>query len=112
MTDAELIELLAELGLDASNFRVIALLPLIEVAWVDVDGFGWMPLKTSPSGGARHAVEAYVAVRRVDGLTAGIYHYEAASHRLVRLRRGLPARVLAACVPEQTWMAGAPALGC
>jgi SagB-type dehydrogenase family enzyme len=79
-------------------------------AWVDVDGFGWMPLKTSPSGGARHAVEAYVAVRRVQGLSPGLYHYEAAAHRLVRRRRGLPARVLAACVPHQTWMAQAPVL--
>ncbi|MEO5820913.1 MAG: SagB/ThcOx family dehydrogenase [Vicinamibacteraceae bacterium] len=78
-------------------------------AWVDVDGFGWMPLKTSPSGGARHAVEAYVAVRRVDGLTPGIYHYEAASHRLVRIRR-LTAKALAACVPHQAWMATAPAM--
>jgi SagB-type dehydrogenase family enzyme len=77
-------------------------------AWVDVDGFGWMPLKTSPSGGARHAVEAYVAVRRVDGVPPGLYHYEAAAHRLVRRRRGLPARTLAACVPHQTWMAQAP----
>ena len=79
-------------------------------AWVDVDGFGWMPLKTSPSGGARHAVEAYVAVRRIEGVAPGIYHYEAASHRLVRVRRGLPARALAACVPHQAWMAGAPAM--
>jgi SagB-type dehydrogenase family enzyme len=79
-------------------------------AWVDVDGFGWMPLKTSPSGGARHAVEAYVAVRRVEGLSPGIYHYEAASHRLVRVRRGLSSRILATCVPHQTWMAGAPAM--
>ncbi len=79
-------------------------------AWVDVDGFGWMPLKTSPSGGARHAVEAYVAIRRVAGVAPGIYHYEAATHRLVRVRRGLTARALAACVPHQAWMAGAPAL--
>jgi len=79
-------------------------------AWVDVDGFGWMPLKTSPSGGARHAVEAYVAIRRVDGVSPGIYHYEAATHRLVRLRRGLTARALAACLPHQAWMGGAPAL--
>jgi SagB-type dehydrogenase family enzyme len=79
-------------------------------AWVDVDGFGWMPLKTSPSGGARHAVEAYVAIRRVDGVAPGIYHYEAATHRLVRVRRGLTARALAACLPHQAWMAGAPAI--
>ncbi len=79
-------------------------------AWVDVDGFGWMPLKTAPSGGARHAVEAYVAVRRIPGVAPGIYHYDAAAHRLVRRRRGLSARALAACVPHQAWMAGAPAL--
>jgi SagB-type dehydrogenase family enzyme len=79
-------------------------------AWVEVDGFGWMPLKTAPSGGARHAIEAYVAVRRVDGLAPGIYHYEAAAHRLVRRVNGLRARALAACLPHQTWMASAPAL--
>lgn len=79
-------------------------------AWVEVDGLGRMPLKTSPSGGARHSVEAYVAVRRVAGLAPGIYHYEAAAHRLVRLRAGLPARALAACVPHQSWMATAPVL--
>ena len=82
---------------DAARCRSTTLATLLGLtwgvqAWVDVDGFGWMPLKTSPSGGARHAVEAYVAVRRVDGLAPGIYHYEAASHRLVRVRRGLSAR--------------------
>jgi SagB-type dehydrogenase family enzyme len=79
-------------------------------AWVDVDGFGRMPLKTSPSGGARHSVEAYIAVRRVNGLTPGLYHYEAGAHRLVRLPGRLTGRALAACVPHQTWMATAPVL--
>jgi SagB-type dehydrogenase family enzyme len=79
-------------------------------AWVDVEGFGWMPLKTAPSGGARHAVEAYVAVRRVEGLAPGVYHYDSAAHRLVRRAQGLTARALAACVPHQAWMATAPAL--
>jgi SagB-type dehydrogenase family enzyme len=79
-------------------------------AWVEVDGFGWMPLKTAPSGGARHAIEAYVAVRRVRGLAPGIYHYDSAAHRLVRRVEGVPARELAACVPHQTWMATAPAM--
>lgn len=79
-------------------------------AWVEVDGFGWMPLKTAPSGGARHAIEAYVAVRRVDGVPPGVYHYDAAAHRLVRRATGLRARALQACVPHQTWMAAAPAM--
>lgn len=45
-------------------------------------------LKTSPSGGARHPIEAYICARRVRGLAMGLYHYDAGSHRLERLRRG------------------------
>jgi len=30
--------------------------------------FGWLPVKTSPSGGARHPVEVYLMALRVDGL--------------------------------------------
>ncbi|MCL1949265.1 MAG: SagB/ThcOx family dehydrogenase [Turicibacter sp.] len=32
-------------------------------------------LRTTPSGGARHAFEVYVAVKNVDGLEPGFYHY-------------------------------------
>ena len=55
--------------------------------WVPT-AFGRLPLKTSPSGGARHPIEAYVCVRRVHGLAAGLYHYASDRHRLERLRRG------------------------
>ena len=49
---------------------------------------GPVPLKTSPSGGARHPIEAYVCARKVTGLPAGLYHYASADHRLERIRRG------------------------
>lgn len=50
--------------------------------------------KTSPSGGARHPIEAYVLASRVDGLPAGLYHYDPDAHELSRLKRGLsPARL-------------------
>ena len=49
---------------------------------------GRVPLKTSPSGGARHPIEVYVCARKVSGLAAGLYHYDSARHRLERLRRG------------------------
>jgi SagB-type dehydrogenase family enzyme len=58
--------------------------------WVRIGGRE-LPLKTSPSGGARHPVEAYVVVRRVRGLAAGIYHYHGGRHVLERLRR-VPSR--------------------
>jgi SagB-type dehydrogenase family enzyme len=50
--------------------------------------FGELPLKTSPSGGARHPIEAYVCVRNVRGVRAGLYHYAADTHHLERIRLG------------------------
>lgn len=42
-------------------------------------------LRMVPSAGARHALEAYVAVNNVEGLQAGLYHYRALEHKLERL---------------------------
>lgn len=50
--------------------------------------FGRVPLKTSPSGGARHPIELYVCARNVTDLPAGLYHYAADVHRLERMRGG------------------------
>ena len=36
-----------------------------------------LPLKMTPSGGGRNPYEAYVCVRKVDGLAPGTYHYSA-----------------------------------
>lgn len=38
--------------------------------------------RTSPSGGARHPVEAYVAALDVDGVSTGLYHYSVKDHAL------------------------------
>lgn len=50
----------------------------------------WGPLlhKTSPSGGARHPAEVYVAALDVDGLAPGLYHYNHVDHTLEPLRTG------------------------
>jgi SagB-type dehydrogenase family enzyme len=50
--------------------------------WVDIDGER-VPLRTSPSGGARHSIEAYVLVLDVDGLAPGTYHYCPDTHALL-----------------------------
>lgn len=42
-------------------------------------------LRTVPSAGARHAFETLVAVRRVEGLDEGLYHYDPFEHRLFLL---------------------------
>lgn len=38
--------------------------------------------RTSPSGGALHPTEAYLIVRRVEGLARGLYHYRPGDHAL------------------------------
>jgi SagB-type dehydrogenase family enzyme len=50
--------------------------------------FGRLARKTSPSGGARHPIEVYLAALKVDGLPAGLYHYNARSHSLECLSKG------------------------
>jgi len=62
-------------------------------AWAAAEE-GPLALKTSPSGGARHSLEAYVWVRDVDGVPAALYHYRPGEHVLTRLDAGrVPAQV-------------------
>lgn len=44
--------------------------------------------RTSPSGGSRHPTEAYLLAFDVEGLDAGVYHFDASAHELVLLRPG------------------------
>lgn len=68
---------------------------------------GELPLKTSPSGGARHPIECYVVARRVSGLAAGVYHYSSARHELERLRRAVPLQRAREYVPQSRYFANA-----
>src|SRR5262249_49051340 len=50
--------------------------------------FGPCALTTSPSAGARHPLEIYLAALRVQGLRPGIHHYDVLEHALVEDRSG------------------------
>jgi SagB-type dehydrogenase family enzyme len=71
---------------------------------------GRLPLKTSPSGGARHSLEVYVVALRVKGLAPGIYHYAADEHALEQVRTGPMAKNAARFCAGQTWARRAAAL--
>jgi SagB-type dehydrogenase family enzyme len=75
--------------------------------WVEVPNLGRAAMKTSPSGGDLHPTEAYVMVRRVSGLRAGIYHYHAARHELQWLRSGVSRGTLERNLGGQWWFARA-----
>jgi SagB-type dehydrogenase family enzyme len=64
-------------------------------------------LKTSPSGGSMHPIEAYVLARNVKGLGAGFYHYSAADHRLELLKGEATSRDITRLLAHQWWYAGA-----
>jgi SagB-type dehydrogenase family enzyme len=69
-----------------------------------------LALKTSPSGGACHSLEAYVAVRRVRGLEPRLYHYDPDAHALVARPKKWSARWITRCLGGQEFFAEADAV--
>jgi len=72
---------------------------------------GRLPLKTSPSAGARHPIEAYVLSLGIDGLKPGVYHYDARDHglELIKTIANAPIKAAQFCV-GQRWARQAAAL--
>jgi len=58
--------------------------------------------RTVPSAGARHALETYLLINRVDGLTPGLYRFMALEHSLVvvDLSPDIATRMTAACLGQ------------
>lgn len=74
-----------------------------------VDGQGPVVLRTSPSGGSRHPIEAYLLAWNVEGLAAGLYHYDSDARELVDLQKPITAREIPPLLAHQTYFAGAGA---
>jgi SagB-type dehydrogenase family enzyme len=78
--------------------------------WIRLPGLGRFALKTSPSGGALHPLEAYVLARRIAGVAPGLYHYAADTHQLELLKRGATRRQIGRYLPGQPWYRSAAAI--
>ncbi len=59
-----------------------------KLSMIQTEEFGQLLHKSSPSAGARHPIEAYVVVNKVEGVEPGIYHYSAKNNALELLRKG------------------------
>lgn len=80
-------------------------------ARADIPEQGEIVIKTSPSGGARHPIEAYVVALGVDGLPSGsVHHYDAALRELHRMPGRVTRRQLTRMVAHQDWYQGAAAV--
>ncbi|MGB0036450.1 MAG: SagB family peptide dehydrogenase [Candidatus Acidiferrales bacterium] len=78
--------------------------------WTQVPGIGRFAMKTSPSGGALHPIEAYVVARNVEGIPRGLYHYDSDRHCLELLRKGATSRQIQDYLAGQEWFSEAAAL--
>lgn len=63
--------------------------------------------RTTPSAGALYPLELYVAVGNVNGLAAGIYHYDPGHHVVCRMDEHDRRAELSAASLDQTWMQSA-----
>jgi len=68
-----------------------------------------LPLRTVPSAGGLYPIETYVAVNRVHGMEAGVYHYFPPGNSLELLRRGDYSKAVAHAALDQK-MASAAAV--
>lgn len=72
-----------------------------------IRGNHYATLRTVPSGGARHPFETYLAVRKVTGLCAGVYHYLPLEHALEPVGPlDNPQEQIAAAMHGQKWAGG------
>lgn len=99
----------------AAELPVEAVATLLHATWgvqgyVESKYFGSMPLKTSPSGGARNPVEVYLMALRIKGLDAGLYHYDARGHALGKISATATAQQARAYCADQRFAAKAAAL--
>ena len=71
-------------------------------------------LRPSPSGGARHPFETYIAVKNVEGLEPGVYHYlptENVGEKICTIQRvgdKISEERISDMLAGQTWAAKAP----
>ncbi len=68
-----------------------------------------LPLKMTPSGGARNPFEAFVWARNIEGLTPGIYHYSAQDHSIEKIDSAVTATP-AEMMKGQDWANDMPAI--
>src|ERR1700730_18620509 len=78
--------------------------------YIESRHFGPLPLKTSPSGGARNPVEVYLMALKVKGLNPGLYHYDARDHALEKLSSEATSQMARAYCADQPFAARSAAL--
>lgn len=93
----------SEKAVDAGQLATLLGLTWGVQKWAQFDSQQKLALKTSPSGGARHNLEAYVLAQKVQGLKPGLYHYDPDGHALEWLANRRSLAKISEYSPTQTW---------
>ncbi len=59
---------------------------------IKIPGGGEQNLRASPSAGALYPAEIYLAIRQIEGISEGLYHYNIPNHALELLKEGDPTK--------------------
>jgi SagB-type dehydrogenase family enzyme len=99
----------------AADVSLDSVSKLLQTTWgvqgyIESKYFGPLPLKTSPSGGARNPIEVYLMALRVQGLEAGLYHYDVRDHALERISSEATPQMARAYCADQPYAARSAAL--
>lgn len=86
----------------------LALAEAAQLLWAAQGITGPDGQRTAPSAGARYPLEIYLAAVRVEGLEAGIYHYDPDEHALELQAAGDRRRELTAAASSQDCVRFAP----
>jgi SagB-type dehydrogenase family enzyme len=102
-------------GFAGTPLRLDALGSLLDLTfgvrhWAESEHGERVMLRTSPSAGACHPIEAYVVASRVRGLAKGTYHYDPERHSLALVRPGADARQIERFLGGQWWYRKAAAI--
>jgi SagB-type dehydrogenase family enzyme len=91
------------------NPRSLTLAELSWLLWATNGRSGPEPFRTVPSAGAQHALELYVAARRVTGIEEGLHYYDPLTHELAFMWPGNFATELTVASLGQGFVGDAPA---
>lgn len=67
-------------------------------------------LRTAPSAGALYPLDLYLVAGRVEGMSAGVYHYDPTRHQLRLMASGDQRKAVAQAALGQSWMNNAAAV--
>jgi len=90
--------------------RGISLAQLAQLLWAAQGITHPKGLRTAPSAGALYPLDLYVAVRKVEGLDPGVYHYQPSCHDLTLLHDGDISKIVARVCYGQSWVRDAAAI--